>query len=345
MDFLTILVDALRSSIGVEGAVFALAAVGLSIQYGYGGLINFGHVAFLLVGAYGMALVATTSHTFEIALGFTTITVGGGPLWLGVLVGMGLAVILALLMGIPTLRLRADYLAIVTIAIAEILRLLFRSGFAEPVTRGVFGVQKFSDGFYELNPYSGGLTLFGRSLLTENALWVATVTWVLVIISSLFIWRLMRSPWGRVLLSIREDEDAARSLGKNAFAYKLQALMVGGAIGGLAGSMRSLGQQAINPDGFLPIFTFFTYAIVILGGTGTILGPIVGAVAFWFLLQSAEGLLGQASSEGWIPEWLLAQSDLPAVRFALVGLGLILLMVYRPQGIFGKRVELLLDAR
>ncbi|MDX1511862.1 MAG: hypothetical protein R3249_10980, partial [Nitriliruptorales bacterium] len=108
MDFLTILVDALRSSIGVEGAVFALAAVGLSIQYGYGGLINFGHVAFLLVGAYGMALVATTSHTFEIALGFTTITVGGGPLWLGVLVGMGLAVILALLMGIPTLRLRAD---------------------------------------------------------------------------------------------------------------------------------------------------------------------------------------------------------------------------------------------
>jgi neutral amino acid transport system permease protein len=330
MDFGVVLTDAVRSALGVNGAVFALAAIGLNLHFGYTGLLNFGHVAFLMMGAYGVAITVTTL---------------GMPLLLGFFFGLVAAALLALLLGIPTLRLRTDYLAIVTIAIAEILRLLFRSGTMEPVTKGVFGIQRFADGFYADNPFSAGFTLFGNNLFSPNALWVITVTWVLVIVTSVFVFGLTRSPWGRVLRSIREDEDAARSLGKNVFAYKLQVLVVGGCIGALAGSMRALAQQNVNPDSFLPILTFFVYAALILGGPGTILGPIIGAITFWFLLSGIESFLLQGTRAGWIPEALLSAADLPAVRLSLVGLSLILLMAFRPQGFFGSREEMILDAR
>ncbi len=329
MDVAAVLTDALRSAIGVNGAVFALAAVGLNLQFGYTGLLNFGHVAFLLLGGYGVAIAVDA----------------GGSLLLGVTLGVVSAIVLALALGIPTLRLRTDYLAIVTIAIAEILRLLFRSRLADPVTNSVRGIQGFATDFYAANPFSGGVTFFGNSLFTANATWVIVVTWGLAILSTLFVWQLTRSPWGRVLRSIREDEDAARSLGKNVFAYKLQALTIGGAIAALAGVMRALSQQSVNPDSFLPIFTFFTYAALILGGPGTTLGPIVGAILFWFVLSGVETVLLEGTRQGWIPEWLLSSSDLPAVRFTLVGLALMLLMTYRPQGIFGSREEMILDAR
>lgn len=345
MDVGQILTDALRSAIGVNGAVFALAAIGLNLHFGYTGLLNFGHAAFLMMGAYGTAVVATTQNTFTIPLGVADLTVGAGPLWLAVLAGVLLAVILALAIGLPTLRLRADYLAIVTIAISEILRLAFRSGFAEPVTRGVFGVQKFAHGFYARNPFDSGLDVFGRNLFTTNVLWVVVVTWSLVALTTLLVWALMRSPWGRVIRSIREDEDAARSLGKNVFGYKLQSLVIGGVIGGLAGTMRALSQQNVNPDAFLPVFTFFFYVVVILGGAGTVLGPVVGAVIFWFLIESLLGVLQAGTTQGWIPAWLLSTTDLFAMRFTLVGLGLVVLMAFRPQGIFGSREEMILDVR
>lgn len=345
MDVVGIFIDALRSAIGVNGAVFALAAVGLNLHFGYTGLLNIGHVGFLLVGAYGTAVVANTEHTFDLPLGFTTISVGNDPLWVGVLVGIAAATLLGLLMGIPTLRLRADYLAIVTLAMAEILRLVFRSDAAEPVTQGVFGVQKFADSFYARSPFESGISLFGRGLFSGGALWVVVVTWGLVALTAAVLWMLTRSPWGRVIRSIREDEDAARSLGKHVFGYKLQSLVIGGSIGALAGTMRALSQQSINPDSFLPIFTFFVYAVLIIGGAGTVLGPVVGAIIFWFMIQGIEGVLREGIAGGWIPAWLLSPPDLPAVRFALVGLALLLVMAFRPQGIFGRREEMMLDVR
>jgi neutral amino acid transport system permease protein len=330
MDFGVILTNALRSAIGVNGAVFALAAVGLNLHFGYTGLLNFGHVAFLMMGAYGVAI---------------TVTLLNAPLLLGFFLGLVAATVLALVLGIPTLRLRTDYLAIVTIAIAEILRLLFRSSVAEPLTNGVFGIQRFADGFYANNPFDTAFTLFGNSLFTPNSLWVVSITWALVALTTLLVFGLTRSPWGRVLRSIREDEDAARSLGKNVFAYKMQVLVIGGCIGALAGSMRALSQQNVNPDSFLPILTFFVYAALILGGPGTIWGPIAGAVTFWFLLTGVESVLLQGTRAGYIPEWLLSPTDLPAVRLTLVGLALMLLMAFRPQGFFGSKEEMILDAR
>ena len=157
--------------------------------------------------------------------------------------------VLALLLGVPTLRLRADYLAIVTIAAAEIIRQTIGSVTLLKYFGGQDGLQGFNRSFARLNPFTrpasaspasspGGPTTSGRC-------WSAGRSPRLC---CLIVWALMRSPWGRVLKGIREDEDAVRSLGKNVYAYKMQSLMIGGLIGGLAGIMSALQHSAINPS-------------------------------------------------------------------------------------------------
>ncbi len=328
MDLVKILIDAAKTAIGVPAAAYALSSIGLNLQFGYTGLLNFGHVASMLVGAYGLAITVEW----------------GGSLWLGVLVGMALAVVLGLLIGLPTLRLRADYLAIVTIAIGEILRLVARSSWAAPLTNGIYGIQGFADRFFELNPIGRGLYGIGRFRFDDRTIWVLIVGWGLVAAATLFIWKLTSSPWGRVIRAIREDEDAARALGKNVFGYKLQSLMIGGAIGALAGILLAVDQQNVNPDSYLPLLTFYAFTIVILGGPGTLWGPVLGSIVFWFLFDFFEGFMGAAVAEGWFGG-LLDSTDVGPIRFALFGIGLMWLMAYRPQGMFGKREEMLIDGR
>jgi neutral amino acid transport system permease protein len=323
-----VLIDAVRAAIGVPAAAYALAAVGLNLHFGYTGLLNFGHVGFLLVGSYGAAITVQR----------------GGPLWLGVLVGVAAAVALGLALGLPTLRLRADYLAIVTIAAAEILRLVARSRPAEPLTLGVRGIQGFAVSFYSVNPFPEGRYGIGSLSFTANTLWVLAVGWLLTAVATALVLLLVRSPWGRVLKSIREDEDAARSVGKNVFAYKLQSLVVGGVIAAAAGVLLSLDRQFVNPDFFTSVVTFAFYAVLILGGPATALGPVVGAVVYWFVISATDGVLGLAVDAGWFGS-VLETSDVGVVRFALVGLGLILLMVFRPHGMFGNPREIALDER
>ncbi|MCP4226284.1 MAG: branched-chain amino acid ABC transporter permease [Actinomycetia bacterium] len=326
MDWSGIFINAGRAAIGVPAAAYALSAIGLNLQFGYTGLLNFGHVAFMLIGAYGMAITVDL----------------GGSLWLGIPVGMALAAVLGLLLGFPTLRLRADYLAIVTIASGEILRLVVRSSAAEPLTNGVFGFQAFADEFFDLNPISRGRYGLGSFRFDERALWVMIVGWALVGLGTWLIWRLTKSPWGRVLRAIREDEDAARSLGKNVFWFKLQSLMIGGVFGALAGIVLAVEQQNVNPDFFIPLLTFYAFTIVIIGGSGTVFGPVIGSVIFWFLFEFLDEFLGDAVAEGWFGS-LIESTDVGAIRFAAVGVGLMALMAFRPQGIFGSREESLLD--
>ncbi|HWB72867.1 MAG TPA: branched-chain amino acid ABC transporter permease [Egibacteraceae bacterium] len=330
MDFSAIFADGARAAVGVEATVYALAAIGLNVHFGYTGLLNFGHVGFMLVGAYGPAIVVAQY---------------GGPLWLGVLIGLACAVVLALVLGLPTLRLRADYLAITTIAAAEILRLIYRSNYARPVTNGVFGLQQFADAFYALSPIPPGSYGLGRLSFSARGLWIVLVGWALVALSALLVFALMRSPWGRVQRSIREDEDAARSLGKNVFGYKLQSLVLGGVVGAVGGIVLAFANQAVTPDSYNPVVTFFAYTVLILGGAGRVLGPVVGSVIFWFLVAGTDSFLRQAIGTGLVPPGLLAAPEVGAVRFALVGLGLMLLMAFRPEGLFGDRREMLLDAR
>jgi len=319
----------LESLVGATTVVYALAAIGLNVHFGYAGLLNFGQSAFLGVAAYGMAITVTTFH-----LSF----------WLGILIGMAGTVLLALLLGIPTLRLRADYLAIVTIAAAEIVRLLFRSVSLSHWTGGSDGLQSFSDSFYSLNPFSSGIN---TKLISFSAreLWIIVVGWTLVVIALLLVHFLMRSPWGRVVKAIREDEDAVRSLGKNVFGYKMQVLILGGVLGSLGGYVFALALAAVQPDTYGTEFTFYMYTIVILGGAARVAGPVVGSMIFWLLLTFINALLPALIQVGAIPTSVMTTVQAGAVGYILVGVGLIVLLIFRPQGIFGDKREVMLDVR
>jgi branched-chain amino acid transport system permease protein len=176
-------------------------------------------------------------------------------------------------------------------------------------------------------------------------MWILTVGWILVALSCLVVYLLMRSPWGRVLKAIREDEDAVRSLGKNVYAYKMQSLIIGGVLGCLGGFVYALGQASIQPDIFGTDTTFFAYTILILGGAARVGGPVVGAMIFWVILSLSDNILNEAIDAGYISKSLISTTQVGQFRFMIVGLLLMLLMIFRPQGIFGDRREIALDAR
>ncbi|GAA5152922.1 branched-chain amino acid ABC transporter permease [Nocardioides marinquilinus] len=305
---------------------YVLAAIGLNIHYGYTGLLNFGQAAFAAAGAYAMAV---TIVSFDV------------PFVPAILLGIAAAVVLSLIMGIPTLRLRADYLAIVTIAVAEILRLIFTTSFKK-YFKARDGVSGFTDTFRSWNPFPEDQ---GRVLTySRDDLWVMIVGWFVVALICVLVWALMRSPWGRVLKSIREDEDAVRSLGKNVYSYKMQALILGGVIGAIGGFVGALGVASVQPDTFNTDFTFIAFTMLILGGAARVLSPVVGAVLFWGLLSLLGQLVSRVPDLG-VPAALFNTDRVGNVRFAAVGLVLMLLMIYRPQGLFGDRKELQIDAR
>jgi branched-chain amino acid transport system permease protein len=325
MSWLTVLALALQTAVGFQGASYALAATGLNLQFGYTGLSNFGMVGFLLVGAYGMAISSEQ----------------GWSIWVGFAVAIAAAVALGLLLGIPTLRLRADYLSVVTIATAEILRLVVNARPSAPLTGASRGIGGLSQqlGFFEPNFIPEGNYGIGSSFLfNSRQLWSMLVCWTLVLLVTLLIRAWVRSPWGRVLRAIREDEDAARALGKNVVIFKLQSFVIGGSIGALAGALMALEAGSVNPGRWIAPLTFALYTVVILGGAGTVWGPVVGAVTYWFLLDFVDGALNNL----WFD---VSDTTSGAVRLALMGIGLMLLMVFRPQGLLGSEKEMLASGR
>ncbi len=331
MDFVSLFTQTVHDAVGIQPIVYCLAAIGLNVHFGYTGLLNFGQSAFMAVAAYGMA---------------ASVANAGLPLPVGIVIGILATIVLAILLGIPTLRLRADYLAIVTIAAAEIIRLLARSVALRRYFGGSDGLQDYSNGFYHLNPLPKGSYGVGDITFSDRESWAILVGWSVVALSCLVVFLLMRSPWGRVLKGIREDEDAVRSLGKNVYAYKMQSLAIGGIFGAFAGFMYALGESSIQPDIFGTETTFFAYTILILGGAARVLGPVVGSIIFWAILSFTDTFLRQAFGEGFRIPGLLDQSfDIGGFRFILIGAGLVLLLIFRPQGIFGDRREIAIDAR
>ena len=330
MDFGVILQNTLTALLNAEALYLALAAIGLNIHFGYTGLLNFGQVGFLTVAAYGLGVGVTYLDL---------------PFFAAIALGLGLAVLLALLLGIPTLRLRADYLAIVTIASSEVLRLIARSAALRDVTGGSSGLTGFADGFYDLNPLPEGRYGFGPIDYNETRAWLLIVGWTLVVLGCLLVFLLMRSPWGRVLKAIREDEDAVRSLGKNVVGYKMQSLILGGLFGALGGFVFALANSSIQPDNYSTLLTFFAFTAMILGGAGRILGPVIGAILFSSFFTLLENTLVQAVRADIIPTSIMESNQVGIIRFILVGVLLMALMIFRPQGIFGDKKELALDAR
>jgi ABC-type branched-subunit amino acid transport system permease subunit len=332
MDWHQIFSQALQQGLGPVAAVYCLAAIGLNVHFGYTGLLNFGQAGFMAVSGYAMASIVAT---------------WGLQFWVGIVVGLLLSVVLALLLGVPTLRLRADYLAIVTIASAEVIRQTVGSVSLLDYFGGQDGLQSFNRSFAGLNPFSSTVSIPGVVSWRAYDFWVGLVGWCLVVVCCLIVWLLMRSPWGRVLKSIREDEDAVRSLGKNVYAYKMQSLIIGGLFGALAGFLTALQHAAINPSFFATDTTFFAYTVLLVGGAARVFGPVAGTLIFWFLLSFLDLFFGEATggSHPLIPLWIMDNNQASLMRFIFMGLALMLLMIYRPQGIFGDRRELALDAR
>ncbi len=334
MDWGFIFERVMTAAIGPEVIVFALAAIGLNVQFGYAGLLNFGQVGFMAAGAYGVGMAV-----YWLNISF----------WWGIGLGLVYATVLAMLLGVPTLRLRADYLAIVTIASSETIRLFVRWRGNSGRTGASEGIGEFARPFYDLNPFDNAARYqFGPFNFLGRDLWVVLVGWILVAIALLLVWQWMRSPWGRALKAIREDEDAARALGKNSYVYKLQALLIGGLIASVAGMLQVIQKAAVQPDTFNPVITFMIWTILILGGPGRVWSPVVGSMIYWSLIVFLENVLRQlppgtrSTLESTIK---LSDFNISQFRFILVGLGLILLARYRPQGIFGSREEMALDDR
>ncbi len=331
MDIGAIIDAAVSQALGPQAIVFALAAIGLNIHFGYTGLLNFGQAGFMAIAGFAMAV---SMVRFDL------------PFAIAIVLGLIASVILAFVLGVPTLRLRADYLAIVTIASAEVIRLILGAVEFKGLFGGSNGLNGYVGEFQALNPYDGGLDI-GIGSWSRNDLWSMTVGWAIVALGCLLVWALMRSPWGRLLRSIREDEDAVRSLGKNVFSYKMQSLVLGGVFGGIAGMFHVLKQGSAVPTDFNTTFTFFAYAALLIGGAARVLGPVVGSMIFWFLVSGLGQLFGQLTSgtDPFLPTWLMTNTQSSLVRFIVLGAGLMLLMIFRPQGIFGDRREIAIDAR
>ncbi|XPP26240.1 MAG: branched-chain amino acid ABC transporter permease [Leucobacter sp.] len=324
MDFWTgLLTSMLQTALSPTTAAFVLAAIGLNIHFGFTGLMNMGQAGFMLVGAYGFGVSVTFGANF----------------WLALLIAIACAVIFALILGIPTLKLRGDYLAIVTIAAAEVIRMIVRMAMLQDITGGPTGLHgsKYRFAFTDLSPLPDGkTTILG---LTYNNTgtddwWTRIVAWALVILAILLTWALMRSPWGRVLKGIREDEDAVRSLGKSSYAYKMQALILGGVMGAFGGIVMAL-PSAMQPDSMARPMTFNLWMIMLLGGAATIFGPLLGTLIFFIVRLLLTTFAGE-----FIPSSILSAQQTEQLAWVLIGVSLMLLVIFRPQGILGNKKEL-----
>ena len=310
--------------------IYGLAAIGLNVHFGLTGLLNFGHAAFMGLGAYVTILLIPHAAGRE-----GEITVSGIPFFLALIIGIISAALFGLLLGLPAIRLRGDYLAIVTIAAAEIFRLLVRD--LESVTGGVYGIINFSDALQQSRP--GFINNFASTYdLNPSQMWVAFLSWASIFLVLLLLRRLTNSPWGRALRAVREDEDAVRALGKNAVWLKLQSFMLGAGIAGLSGVLLAFNYGTVQVSTFIPILTFYVWAIMILGGVGSLTGPIFGSVMFWVIISETNGIaqLIFENANG---------QQIAGVRFVLVGLLIMVLMIFRPSGLMGKKEELLLDVK
>lgn len=327
MDVLTIITNTLGELIAPTTAAYAIAAMGLNIHFGMTGMFNMGQAGFMLLGAYGFAI--TQSMGWSLA----------GSVCMAIL----LAIVYAILLGIPTLKLSPDYLSMVTLAAAEIIRIVGRSTSLTDLTGGSAGIspQDFTTQFEALSPLPDGSSTFLLWTYSNNiadSWWLRIVAWIVVIIVAILCWRWFHSPWGRMLKGIREDENAIRSLGKSVTRCKMEALILGGVFGALAGILFVL-PRSVQPDSLGRQVTFYAWTILLLGGAATVLGPIVGSCVLWVLLTFVKETMRST-----IPETFISSNQIEALGWIIVGIALICLVVFRPQGILGDRKELAFHA-
>jgi branched-chain amino acid transport system permease protein len=312
-------------SLAIMGGIYSVFALGLNVQWGYTGLFNVGLAGFFAIGAYTSALLTTPMPEGIYATYAQQLLGLNLPFPLGILGAAVVAGILALIIGIPTLRLREDYLAIATIGVAESIRLIFNNeSWIANGPRGLTGLPQPLRSWVEPQHYHYLYLIF-------VVMAVAVLYWA--------IERGIRSPWGRVLRAIREDEGAAAMHGKNVFGFKLQALVLGSAIMGIGGALYAHYVRAISPDAFTPLFgTFLIWVMLMLGGSGNNKGAILGAFLVWGIWTGSTFVTDHTLPPSWA-------ARAPYVRFLLIGLIMEVIVLWRPQGLLGeeRRVSTLFE--
>ena len=308
-------------------AMVAIIAIGLNVVVGQAGLLDLGYVGFYAVGAYTVALLTSPDSPWN--------RVGSDGwfsekwAWLAcVPIAMAVTALAGLILGIPTLRLRGDYLAIVTLGFGEIIRLLADN--LGEVTNGPRGLNEVAFPHVgETAELPRGVFSSGNSTGDANyGTWWFWLGLILILAILLLVGNLERSRVGRAWVAIREDEDAAESMGVNTFRFKLWAFVIGAAIGGLSGAMYAGQVQFVAPPTFNIINSMLFLAAVVLGGQGNKLGVIFGAFVIVYLPNR---LLGVE----------VAGINLGDLKYLFFGLALVVLMIFRPQGLFPVRQQLL----
>jgi branched-chain amino acid transport system permease protein len=290
------------------GGVYALLALGLNVHWGYTGLMNVGIAGFVAVGAYTSAILTTPPSPAHVG-GFDL------PLVVGMLAAMAIAALVAWLIGLTTLRLRSDYLAMVTIGIAEILRMIARN--EQWLTHGSQGMINVPKAFADWPSPWSEIGFLGMVLLLVAVVYAACE-------------RLHRSPWGRVQRAIRDNEFAAAAAGKHVEAFRLSSFVFGAAIMGLAGALLAQVLRFVAPETSEPLMTtFIVWVMLIAGGSGSNLGAVLGAFGIWFLWSFTDYLTR------YLPEALESRASF--LRIFLIGLALQLILIYRPQGLIGEK--------
>ena len=302
--------------------LFTLLALGLNIVVGFAGLLDLGYVAFYAVGAYAYALLASPHFGLHL------------PFWVILPIGAVTAAIFGLLLGAPTLKLRGDYLAIVTLGFGEIIR-IFLNNLSRPVNitngpQGIAGIDPFRIGsvsFAKTDTFLG-LTISGPM----KYYWMLLLVLVIVIVINL---RLQNSRIGRAWEAVREDETAARAMGIDTTKIKLLAFAMGASFGGVAGGMFAAIQGFISPESFVLVESIMVVAMVVLGGMGNIWGVILGALLLSFvpevLRYTVEPLQKAAFGRMIIEPEVL--------RMLVFGFALVLVMLFRPAGLLPSAVR------
>ena len=289
---------------------FAIVCLGLNVQWGQTGLFNVGIAGFVGVGAYASAILtvpASPGHLYGLGL----------PIWAGWAGAMAAGAGLSAAVGWLTIRMRSDYLAITTFGVAVMLGLVFRN--AEPLTGGSFGLA------FVPRLFAG---LQGRALafnLANLALVAALVLAVFAVLE-----HLARSPWGRALRAVREDEVAAEALGKHPFRLRLQAFALGGAIMALGGAVQGHFTGFVAPGSYLPMLTFQVWAMLIVGGSGNNRGAVAGAVLVWAIWAASAALIAAVVPAG-------EQARAASLQIVAIGVALCLVLLARPQGLLPER--------
>jgi branched-chain amino acid transport system permease protein len=310
-------------SLATIALVYALLTIGLNVHYGYTGLLNFGHVAFFAAGAYTAAILTMPPPgTVEGTVGYT---IGLGlpmPLSLPASLAAGALVggLLAVLIGLTSVRLGTHYLAIATFALAGIVQDVVVN--ERWLTRGVFGLNRI--------PRPGRALLGADLWQLSYLLFVALLTLAVYLV----VERLVNAPFGRLLKGVREEELAARMLGKDTDLAKLKSFGIGGAVAGLAGAVYAHYVGSVVAGQFVPLVTFLVWVAMLLGGAASNRGAILGAFV----------LVGFREATRFLPQVSENASLVPSLRFVVIGLLLIVVVRFRPQGLLGNPDEIVVTA-